>query len=94
MRKPGDLPYILKAKKLKGLATRDKLYGSHPNLGQRDPKVRIVPPPLTFRTKVRARRDMPENRDKNYRYTYTYKAPLPGLRGVPRGVTESRMPQG
>ena len=46
LRKPGDLPYpCSRSRKSKGLATCDPLHESRPNLRQRDPNGRIVPPP-------------------------------------------------
>ena len=60
LRKPGVLPEICpRPKHLKGLP-RATQHGSRPNLRQRDPRVELCPLPLTFRIKVRARRDESE----------------------------------
>ena len=67
---PGDVPYLGPGpKKNSRLATLDTLHGSRPNLRQRDPDGRIVPTHLTFRMKVRARRDVPGKKGLFYVYT-------------------------
>ena len=65
LRKPRDSPYVCpRPKKFKRLAARDTLNGSRPNLRQREPDGRILPTLPTFGTKVRARRDVPEGKNK------------------------------
>ena len=61
--------------------------------GNVTPTIELCPPHPTFRTKERARRDVSEEKKKD-NYTYTYKAPLRGVAGVPREVTHGGMPQG
>ena len=80
-------------KSLKGLPRATHCTGHAQTSGNVTPTVELCPPYPTFRTKVRAQRDVPEEkRDDNC--TYTYKAPLRGVRGVPRGLTQAGMPQG
>ena len=49
---------IRAGKKKLGLATRDTLHGSRPNLNHRDRRVRVGSTPLAFWLKVLVRRDM------------------------------------
>ena len=78
---------------LKGLSRATYCTDRAQTSGTVTPTVELCPPHPTFRTKVRARRNVPEGK-KNDNYTYTYKAPLRGLGGVPLGVTQGGMPQG
>ena len=72
LRKPGNCRKCAQGQKSLPRAThctdRDQ------NLRQRDPNgtVELCPPHPTFRTKVRARRDVPEEEKKMTNYTYTY----------------------
>ena len=78
LRKPVDLPYIIfmcpRPKMFLGLPRATHCTDRAKTSGNVSPTVELSPPHPTFRTKVRARRDVPKGKNKKNKYTYTYKA--------------------
>ena len=57
---------------LKGLPRATHCTDRAQTFGNVSPTVELCPPHPTFRTKVRAQRDMPEGKSIYHNYTYTY----------------------
>ena len=78
-----NMPNVKKVEKR--LVMRDTLHGSRPNLRNVTPTTELCPRSLTFRIKVRARKEMrPKKKSKNNKYTYCINI----LSGVKGGANE------
>ena len=86
MRKPGDcLIHAQGEKTSKGLPRTIHCTDRAQTPSTVTPRSQWCPPPLTFRIKVRARRDMSEKSAKNDDCTYTDMAPVGVVGCSPRG---------